>query len=127
METKRQAIAQVLICQGCCCGQTHKGKPPVPIAQLKQRWKAARLLPKVQLTISGCLGPCDVANVACVITHDGTVWLGGLVEAEDYEALFDWAAGVHATGQPAPLPARFAGRILERFLAAMGPASASRL
>jgi cobaltochelatase CobN len=126
METKRGAIAQVVVCQGCCCGKTDKGKPPVPVTELKHRWKAARLLPKVQLTISGCLGPCDVANVVCVLTSDSVTWIGGLTRAEDYEALFDWAACVHAAGHPMPLPERFEKRILQRFIRAMDPAGASR-
>jgi hypothetical protein len=126
METKRGAVAQVVICQGCCCGKTDKGKPPVPVTELKLKWKGAHLLPKVQLTISGCLGPCDVSNVACVLTRDGVTWLGGLTRAEDYEALFEWALRVHAIGRPIPLPECFKGRILKRFVATTDSVGTSR-
>jgi hypothetical protein len=62
--TKRQPLAQLLFCQGCCCGRTDRGHPEVPAGRLKAVWKAEKLNRSVQLTISGCLGPCDVANVA---------------------------------------------------------------
>jgi hypothetical protein len=34
-ETKRRVIGQMIVCQGCCCGATHKNRPPVPVEWLK--------------------------------------------------------------------------------------------
>jgi (2Fe-2S) ferredoxin len=45
---------------------------------------------RVQLTISGCLGPCDVPNVALIVVGRETHWLGNL-EGSDYQELIDWA------------------------------------
>ena len=45
---------------------------------------------RVQLTISGCLGPCDMPNVVLVITGQNSFWLGNL-EVSDYQELIDWA------------------------------------
>lgn len=90
--TKRRVLAQVLICAtGCCCGRTEKGKPPVPVSWLKAEWKQRKLLKTVQLTISGCLGPCDVPNVICIQTSGEAVWLGNVTLQHQYEALVAWA------------------------------------
>jgi hypothetical protein len=58
LTTKRLVIGHVTVCQGCCCGNTANGRPPVPVDWLKKEWRARGLLKRVQLTISGCLGPC---------------------------------------------------------------------
>ena len=57
----------------------------------------------VQLTVSGCLGPCDVVNVVRLSSEDGDVWLGNLKTLEDYLALVDWAERSKGAGEPAPL------------------------
>ena len=31
METKRQALGQIVFCNGCCCGRTDRGLPEVPV------------------------------------------------------------------------------------------------
>jgi len=45
---------------------------------------------RIQLTISGCLGPCDVPNVALIVTGQSMFWLGNL-KGTDYQELIDWA------------------------------------
>jgi cobaltochelatase CobN len=82
---------------------------------LKSVWKAEKLNRSVQLTISGCLGPCDLANVALVIAPDGNRWLGGMAGDAMYEALVEWARECHREGQLLPLPTGFEGRQFERF------------
>ena len=69
--TKVRSPAQVLLCKGCCCGRTDRGLPEVPVDRIKATWKAEKLNRVVQLTISGCLGPCDLPNVAVVVTARG--------------------------------------------------------
>ena len=71
-------IPHVTVCQGCCCGNTANGRPPVPVDWLKKEWRARGLLKRVQLTISGCLGPCDIPNVVTISNESGTLWLGGI-------------------------------------------------
>jgi len=66
LTTKRLVIGQVLVCQGCCCGAVERGRPEVPAEWLKAEWRRRGLLKRLQLTISGCLGPCDVPNVVVV-------------------------------------------------------------
>jgi cobaltochelatase CobN len=72
LTTKVRPPAQILLCKGCCCGKTERGLPEVPVDRIKSVWKAEKLNRGAQLTISGCLGPCDVPNVAVVVTPEGT-------------------------------------------------------
>ena len=113
--TTRKTLGQVLVCFGCCCGQTAKGHPAVPVEWLKAEWRR-RMLPKaIQLTISGCLGPCDVSNVVCVFRGGTPEWYGGLSEMAHYEALADWAEASAGAGYALPLPELLEPFRLERF------------
>jgi cobaltochelatase CobN len=103
--TKRTAIAQVACCVGCCCGRTDRGFPPVPVERLKAVWKEEKLNRTVQLTISGCLGPCDMANVILVMTAAGTEWFGGIDDEAVFEAVIAWARACQAAEALLPLPA----------------------
>src|SRR5690242_15380508 len=47
LDTKRRVIAQVTICSGCCCGNTERGLPAVPVDWLKSEWRKRGLLKRV--------------------------------------------------------------------------------
>ncbi len=96
-------IGQVSICIGCCCGQTDRGKPAVPVEWLKTEWRRLGLLKNIQLTISGCLGPCDVPNVALIATAEENIWLGNLDRFEYYREIVEWAVRSKAAGRMLPL------------------------
>jgi cobaltochelatase CobN len=87
----------------------------VPVGRLKAVWKEEKLNRSVQLTISGCLGPCDLANAALVITPDGNQWLGKLAGDAVYEALIAWAQECHREGRLVSLPAALDALRFERF------------
>jgi cobaltochelatase CobN len=89
----------------------------VPVDWLKAQWKLHKLHKSVQLTISGCLGPCDVANVISVLTPRSMVWLGGLTTEQEHEALLAWALRSTEAGELLPLPAQFGARVFDRFQA----------
>jgi len=116
--TKRITWAHISVCVGCCCGRTDKGHPEVPVTWLKEQWKARRLLKHVQLSISGCLGPCDLTNVVSVGSAHGTTWLGGLHAQAHYELLLAWATHVAERGRVLPLPKALEPFVFERFHAA---------
>jgi cobaltochelatase CobN len=118
--TKRRTIGQIIICRGCCCGQVDRGKPAVPVDWLKSEWKSRRLHALVHLTISGCLGPCDLVNV--VVWHDAvrSIWLGGLNSLEHYQLLLDWAVSTAEAGHPMALPKELASFTFERFQKSSG-------
>ena len=114
--TKRACHAQLLVCAlGCCCGRTDRGKPAVPVDWLKTEWKRRRLNPRVQLTMTGCLGPCDLVNVVGLITAEGPQWLGGLHTPAHFEALLEWASAVHVAGHALPLPPTLDDHRVDRF------------
>ena len=115
LETKRLKLADVLVCAGCCCGHSEKGNPDVPVAWLKEEWRRRGLLKRVQLTISGCIGPCDLPNVICIVTASGSTWIGNVDRHSDYQSLLAWATQSKTTGQLAPLPAEFLARIFDPF------------
>lgn len=115
METNRHALGQIIFCKGCCCGRTDRGLPEVPVERIKEIWRRERLNRSIQLTISGCLGPCDVPNVVLVITPEGNEWLGGIVGDEAFDTLIQWARDCHAAGVLVSLPEPLAGNRLERF------------
>lgn len=115
LETKRRKLAQVIVCDGCCCGRTEKGRPRIPLERLKSEWKARKLLGTVQLTISGCLGPCDLANVVGVQTASSNLYLGGLTTDLEYEALLEWATRCTQSQQLEPLPGLLSDRQFEQF------------
>lgn len=105
LETKRLIHAQIFICNGCCCGRTEKGHPPVPVDWIKAEFKTRKLIRNVQVTISGCLGPCDVPNVVAILTPgEGMRWYGHLSEQWHFESLIDWATQVKAAQSALPLP-----------------------
>jgi hypothetical protein len=109
---KRPMIGQLSVCNGCCCGQTHKGHPEVPIAWLKQEWKLRGLIKRVHLTISGCLGPCDVPNVVVITSATGTQWLANLDQHRHYQMLADWAEQSKDSGRLLPLPKEFDDHVI---------------
>jgi len=115
LETKRLVIGQVAVCQGCCCGNTANGRPPVPVHWLKKEWRARGLLKRVQFTISGCLGPCDLPNAITISSESGTEWFGGITQFEQYRALVEWASRSRDAGELLPLPKEFRQRTLNPF------------
>jgi hypothetical protein len=74
---------------------------------LKDEWRKRGLLKRVQLTISGCVGPCDVPNVVVITSSSGSQWLGNIVEFEQYRSLLEWAVQCRDAGEMLALPFRF--------------------
>jgi hypothetical protein len=103
VSSARQARGQLILCQGCCCGRADRGFPEVPVERIKAAWKSGRLNRTIQLTVSGCVGPCDVANVAVVVGPAGTSWFGSL-DVIHYDILIKWAQDCHSASILLPLP-----------------------
>lgn len=112
--TKRRVWAQILVCEGCCCGHAEKGYDPVPSQWLREQWQKHKLMYEVDLTIPYCLGPCDMANVACILLPDATIWLGAL-KHEHYALLFEWALSCKRAAGVLPLPSALMSHRFPRF------------
>jgi cobaltochelatase CobN len=115
LTTNRMALAQVMLCQGCCCGRVDRGFPAVPVEQVKQWWRDHKLNKTIQLTISGCLGPCDLANVVAIALPWGIEWYGGLSELGEYERLCEWANECHRQRSLLARPACLESKRFVRF------------
>ncbi len=74
---------------------------------LKNEWRKRGLLKRFQLTISGCVGPCDVPNVVVITSSSGTEWLGNIDRLEQYRSLLEWAARCRDAGEMLALPSEF--------------------
>jgi len=107
LKTKRLVVGQVTICRGCCCGNIERGLPAVPVEWLKSEWRKRGLLKRVQLTVSGCVGPCDVPNVVVITSSAGEVWLGNVVKFDQYQSLLEWAVRCRDAGEMLCLPREF--------------------
>lgn len=115
LATKRLVIGHVSVCLGCCCGQTERGKPDVPVDWLKSEWRSRGLLKNIQLSISGCLGPCDIPNVVKIDTGEETIWLGQIDSFDQYRAIIDWASQSKSAGGLLPLPKHLAKHTFDPF------------
>jgi hypothetical protein len=113
--TKRLVLGHISVCPGCCCGNTANGKPAVPVDWLKREWRSRGLLKRIQLSISGCLGPCDVPNVVTISNESGTLWLGEITRFSQYRELLEWAIASRDAGELLPLPDLFREHRLHPF------------
>jgi cobaltochelatase CobN len=107
LETNRLVIGQMIVCHGCCCGATQKDRPEVPVEWLKDEWRKRGLLKRFQLTVSGCVGPCDVPNVVVVNSEAGSQWLGNITHFDQYRSLIEWAVRSVNAGYLLELPREF--------------------
>lgn len=115
LEDKRKVIGEIIVCgTGCCCGHVELGAPPVPVDWIMAEWKKRKLLVGVDISISGCLGPC-LTNTLCILTPTGSTWLGELSEQDHYEALLDWAEASSVADHLLPLPEILRPFVFERF------------
>lgn len=117
LATRRSGpLGQIFFCDGCCCGRSEKGFPTLPREMIKERWKSLKLNGTIQLTISGCLGPCDLANVFYLLGSDGDgQWFGGLSEPWQYETLIQWAIDCQQSCKLLPIPDTLSGHRFMRF------------
>jgi hypothetical protein len=82
----------------------------------KSEWRKRGLLRQVQLTISGCVGPCDVPNVVVVTSSSGAEWVGNIDRFEEYRSLVEWAARCKDAGEMQELPKEFRARRINPFI-----------
>jgi hypothetical protein len=85
----------------------------VPVAWRKDEWRRRGLRKRVQLSVSGCAGPCDMPNVVVVNSEAGSQWLGNITDFNQYRALVDWAARSMEAGRLLELPREFNAHVLQ--------------
>ena len=106
----------LFVCQGCCCGRTDKGFPALPLEEFKRQWKERGIRRRFHLTISGCLGPCPLANVVLIQFHGQSVWLQSINSPEDVTLIYDYVERMLRNDSYLDPPAALAGRHFQRHL-----------
>ncbi len=69
---------------------TDKGVAEVPLAAFKKQWKERGIRRRVHLSISGCLGPCAVANVVLIAMFGRILWLHSIHTEAQVFAIYDY-------------------------------------
>jgi cobaltochelatase CobN len=83
--------AHLMVCaKGCCCGRTERGFAGVPVDFYKEEYRKRKIRKLVQLTMSGCLGPCPLANVALLFFDGRPVWFQSINSEAQIRAVFDY-------------------------------------
>jgi cobaltochelatase CobN len=106
----------LFICQGCCCGRTDKGFPAVPLDEFKRQWKERGIRRRVHLTISGCLGPCPLANVILIQFGGHTVWLHSINSPDDVTVVYAYIERMLLEERYLPPVPELAGRHFQRYI-----------
>jgi cobaltochelatase CobN len=98
-KTVRAVEGHLMVCKGCCCGNAERGLPAVPLDVFKREWKARGIRNRVHLTVTGCLGPCAVANVVLFFYLDSTLWLHSINSGSDVHLIYDYIEHLLAIGR----------------------------
>ena len=110
----------LFVCQGCCCGRTDKGFPALPLDEFKRQWKARGIRRRFHLTISGCLGPCPLANVVLILFRGRTAWFHSINNSEDVDMIYSYVERMLFAESYLDPPAGLAERHFDRYVVATG-------
>jgi cobaltochelatase CobN len=89
--TVPRPVGQLFVCAtGCCCGDASAGFAPVLTDVYETEWERRRLPASVHLTLSGCLGPCSVANVVMLLFDGHMAWFHSFDTESQIVALYDY-------------------------------------
>ena len=91
------------------------GTPEVPLEEFKSQWKARGIRRRIHLTISGCIGPCPVANVVLLLVYGRAVWLHSIDSASQVSAIYDYIERMLASGEYLPLDGFLALHVFNRY------------
>jgi len=101
--------AHLMVCaKGCCCGRTDRGHAAVPVDFYKEEYKKRKIRKLVQLTMSGCLGPCPLSNVALLFFDGRPVWFQSINGEAQVRAVFDYIDQMLAADGYLPPPPELA-------------------
>jgi len=106
----------LFVCYGCCCGRTDKGFQPLPLDEFKRQWKERGIRRRFHLTISGCLGPCPLANVVLIIFRGRSVWLHSINSPGDVDLIYGWVECMLLAESYLDPPAGLIERHFERYI-----------
>ncbi len=105
----------LFVCNGCCCGQTEKGFPALPLEEFKRQWKQRGIRRRLHLTISGCLGPCPLANVVLLQFRGQSMWFHSINHSEDVDTIYNHVERMLVAETTLDLPETLGSRLFERY------------
>ena len=114
-KTIRVVKGHLLVCKGCCCGNTEKNMPAVPIDTFKREWKERGIRRFIHLTISGCLGPCAVPNVVLLTFEGSTIWFHSINSENDVTEIYNYIDTLLNSGAFSLPTGALAGKIFQRY------------
>src|SRR5581483_760577 len=115
----------LMVCaKGCCCGRTERGFAAVPVDLYKQEYKKRKIRNRVHLSMNGCLGPCQLANVVLLFFDGRPVWFQSINTAAQVVALFDYIDRMLAADAYLPPPPELAEYVFTFYGWAASPAAA---
>jgi len=102
----------VLVCRDCCCGNPGKHPDEDHDGQLDAIRSAMAGVPDAVVAITKCLDVCDRSNVV-VVRHQrrrtrSDIWLGGVLDTRQTDALCAWLRGGGPRSKPLPTVLRVA-------------------
>jgi cobaltochelatase CobN len=106
----------LFVCNGCCCGRVEKGFPALPLEEFKDQWKKRGIRRRLHLTISGCLGPCPLANVVLLQFRGRSMWFHSINHANDVDLIYNYVERMLQGETDLDLPAELTGRYFQRYL-----------
>ena len=111
----------LFICNGCCCGRTDKGFPELSLEEFKRQWKKRGIRRRLHLTISGCLGPCPLANVVLLQFRGHSMWFQSINHPGDVNLIYDYVERMLLAESILEPPDGLLSRRFERYLAPPAP------
>jgi len=106
----------LFVCNGCCCGHIEKGFPALPLDEFKRQWIERGIRRRFHLTISGCLGPCPLANVVLILFRGRSAWFHSINSPADVGLLYDYVERMLLVESYLNPPPELAGRLFERYI-----------
>lgn len=106
----------LFICNGCCCGRTDKGFPALALDEFKRQWKQRGLRRRFHLTVSGCLGPCPLANVVLLQFMGRSLWFHSINNDGDVNLIYNYVEEMLQSGGYLDPPESLAARQFQRYL-----------
>jgi cobaltochelatase CobN len=86
------------------------------VEEFKQQWKARGIRRRFHLTISGCLGPCPLANVVLILFRGRSLWLHSINDAADVDSIYGYVEEMLRAEQYLDPPPDLQRRSFERYM-----------